>query len=393
MQVDDPALTDRTFLSVIAIPVCVAVLATASIVAALMFWSTERIDANASQREERLIALVLDQTVKAIPHDQESVTVWNEAVEKLRGPLDLEWIDGNMGSWMATYFGHDRVYVLEPAGRAIYAMVDGKPVDARDFEVIARRAQPLVDALRARMSPGAPRDVHAKVLTPGAVGMAMVAGHPAIVSIKPVVPENERISQEPGSEYLHVTIRYLDGSFLSALAQDYQLEGVRFSLGDDQAGSEAVHQLRDSEGRGMGTIMWQPHRPGHVVLVETAPLMAAALLAILALVTVLIQRLRRKSHALQESRARAQHLAFHDTLTGLPNRALFERRLDHALVAVREGCVRTALLYLDLDRFKQVNDTLGHPAGDHLIRQVGQRLRALVPRATPWLASAGTSSR
>ena len=74
-----------------------------------------------------------------------------------------------------------------------------------------------------------------------------------------------------------------------------------------------------------------------------------------------------------------RHLAFHDPLTGLPNRALFEDRLSQALKRSRgrsEGSGDLAVLFLDLDRFKVVNDTLGHSAGDGLLADVSGRLRA-----------------
>jgi diguanylate cyclase (GGDEF)-like protein len=70
---------------------------------------------------------------------------------------------------------------------------------------------------------------------------------------------------------------------------------------------------------------------------------------------------------------RIQHLAHHDALTGLPNRVLFRQELEHALAYVRRGGL-LALHCLDLDQFKAVNDTLGHPIGDLLLREVAQRL-------------------
>lgn len=80
----------------------------------------------------------------------------------------------------------------------------------------------------------------------------------------------------------------------------------------------------------------------------------------------------------QQAAERIQHLAQHDSLTGLPNRLLFNDRLGQAIILAKRDSLRFALLYLDLDKFKPVNDTLGHNAGDELLRSVAARIRRQV---------------
>jgi diguanylate cyclase (GGDEF)-like protein/PAS domain S-box-containing protein len=76
-----------------------------------------------------------------------------------------------------------------------------------------------------------------------------------------------------------------------------------------------------------------------------------------------------------QAEERIQRVAHHDSLTGLPNRLLFNDRLTHAISLAKRDARQFALLYLDLDKFKQVNDNLGHAAGDELLQAVAARIR------------------
>lgn len=80
--------------------------------------------------------------------------------------------------------------------------------------------------------------------------------------------------------------------------------------------------------------------------------------------------------SLRENEARLNHLAYHDALTGLPNRLLFQDRFRHAIVKAHRSRKQVAILFMDLDQFKRVNDSFGHDVGDQLLRAVADRLRA-----------------
>jgi diguanylate cyclase (GGDEF)-like protein/PAS domain S-box-containing protein len=90
----------------------------------------------------------------------------------------------------------------------------------------------------------------------------------------------------------------------------------------------------------------------------------------------------------KEAELRMQHMAYHDSLTGLPNRAMFEEHLELALARARRDDLAVAVLFLDLDDFKPINDMHGHDTGDAVLRQVGTRLAAAV-RDTDLVARQG----
>src|SRR6202020_543039 len=92
----------------------------------------------------------------------------------------------------------------------------------------------------------------------------------------------------------------------------------------------------------------------------------------------LLQGRLRESEAKVGHAQRIEYLAYHDGLTGLPNRSMFSKLLSQRISEARRYNRQLAVAFLDLDRFKQINDTLGHEAGDQLLQEVAARLQKCV---------------
>jgi diguanylate cyclase (GGDEF)-like protein len=116
-----------------------------------------------------------------------------------------------------------------------------------------------------------------------------------------------------------------------------------------------------------------------------ALVIASLTLGMLAITTILLvydahleSNVRRYNEMLEHANAQLQHAATHDALTGLPNRVLLADRLRQAIARASRNQMRFAVLVVDLDRFKAINDSLGHIAGDELLQEVASRLSGLL---------------
>ncbi|MES0019665.1 EAL domain-containing protein [Mesorhizobium sp. M0036] len=342
-----------------------------AIVVGFGLYATMQADRVSLERQKVFLANGLQDQIAAAKREQESVAVWDDSVINAKAG-NQTWMAENLSVWMSSYYGHNRVYVLDDANRPVHAMREGKVVSPAVFGEDEPALRPTIARLRQMMSKDASQ-AGAKFVADDLVSLG---GQPAILSVMPLVPSSDRVTQAPGSEYLHVSIEFVNDAVIGKIAQKYLLAGAHLLPMAQPLGSAAI-PLIDKQGVILGYIAWDQERPGLTLVGKASPALALAALVAASVLAFLLRRLRRASSALQTSQAQAQYLAFHDTLTGLPNRALFEDRLRRALLTSGNES-KVALLYLDLDRFKHVNDTLGHPAGDELVRQTAARLQHTV---------------
>lgn len=341
---------------------------------AMAYLAATESDEIGRERLHQVVEYALGKSIEKVPYDQESVAIWDDAVKNVKN-FDSKWVDINLGVWMYDYFKHDRIYVVNDESQVLYAMADGRQATVSRRVPMGMIAD-LISKMRQQIRDGAlDRYDNGQDRVPRAVDLGFVERRPAIVSVMPIVSDTGEVPQPRSTEGLIVSVRFLDSSFLPDIAAANLLRGVRYSSVDDAAADEQSFPFKTSAGSAIGYFIWKPDLTGHAIFTRLSPIFASGSLAIGITVVFLIGRLRGTYKELIASDAHSQHLAYHDALTGLPNRAFFERKLAR-VSADHEP--HFALMFLDLDRFKEVNDTFGHAVGDGLIREVSARLQALI---------------
>jgi diguanylate cyclase (GGDEF)-like protein len=371
------------------LPIIIAILVTTGSVAGFVTWSVGRADDHALARQTRLLEQALADQIAAVPFGQEELAVWDEAVTAV-AERDVDWLNENIGATAFNVYGQSRIYLLDANGKPIYAMRDGGQVPSKAVEPVRETITPLIEQLHS-LDNLAAIDAYNNFIgeaPPAAVDVALIEDRPAIVSVMPMLLNVSTDFAPVGEEPVFVAVVPLDDAMAGDLETQYLFEDARFDTTPEVTGAQAAFAVRNTAGQPIAWFKWQPDRPGARILSDTMPALLGALLVTGAIIIVLMRNLRRASTQLQAERADAQHRAMHDPLTGLGNRALFRDRLDTALRNMPRGEPRLALLALDLDRFKQVNDTLGHEAGDELLRQASSRITGML-RPSDTLARLG----
>ncbi len=275
-------------------------------------------------------------------------------------------------------FGFDRAFIVDRSGELI------KQADSQ-VEQRYRWVKPLLQPLFAKLrTPSATTFENTSAAAAQPAGRAVaelmrLEGHPTVVGISaladpPMAVSDGQGTSSRGVRYL-IVVRFLDGAILDNLSREQGLNGARFARAADAEGSEVAFQINASLNKEpIGFIVWTPDLPGSRVVGRLVPALSAAAIVLAVLFGALLVRLRISLSELRTSEHQARHLALHDVLTGLPNRGLFATRLDQCLLQDGTAGRRAAVALIDLDRFKAVNDTFGHAAGDELIRMAGDRM-------------------
>ena len=351
-----------------------AVVAIVCLVAAVLT-SARRVDEASFDHERQLIQQAIADRGARILREVESVAATPDATQAIRRDDDPQWVERHIGKWLEDFFDHDVVLVVGGSDRLQYARFRASG-DAGAAE-LAKELAASFGFLRGRRPPsGSVRPIVAPDAVEtgrSAVLIQHLPNGPAIVAAVAVGSDSDLASGNASAPIV-ASVKYIDDDMLREIGNRLQLPSLH-AIGDAAPALDKVAAtIADAKGRTIARFAWQPVRPGGQIVGYLLPFIALAIGGFAVLVGLMVRHMRRTEHAIAAGETQLRHLALHDPVCGLPNRIYFGERLETVIDGVRHGGPSAAVFYIDLDHFKDVNDTLGHHIGDELILKVTERL-------------------
>jgi diguanylate cyclase (GGDEF)-like protein len=358
---------DRARLSVVVpIGVIVAVAILCIIVAVLS--SAQRADEISLESERQMFARAIRNHSARVLREVESIASSDDAVANLRQHYDPTWAQKRLGIWLDTYFDHDAVFLIDPFGDITYGHSRWRRPDDTWY---ALAKTDLLPVLRTLHNASSFSERHRNVRVENFMGRPAIIA--AVVVGQGPVQATDQTGTAEGTPVV-MSVRVIDQDVLSDIASHLRIKNLR-RINDTQApAGDFVFSLNDADGVTLAHFAWTPSQPGAEIVNNVLPFLATALAGFTLLGAFVLRYMRRTAAAIIAGETRLHHLAMHDPLSGLPNRTYFSERLEAIIADVKYGGPPAVLLYIDLDHFKEVNDTLGHHVGDELIRNVTLRL-------------------
>lgn len=379
-----------------------AAVATLILLSAVMLYAFIRsaavADALDRSDKQKLAAHYLDQSTSTVINQQKAQVTWDEGFVAAGLTLDTDWADQNLGGYLWNEFALDHNFLVTPDGELLRGWTRGKQAPLAKFDPLKGKIKRIMATLpsnrhvlgtAASLKPLDdtvwPVDETGRPLSRWYGEQIEFDGKPALLTVLSLLPDASHNLLTRSPNHL-VSVRYIDARFLNEMSDALLLKQLHFRR--EPSSNDALNNIPvvPNEGSHAGYLVWNAGRPGDTIFEATLPLLVVVVLYCLVLLVVgaiALRRLLAASRELAVREAQAKHVSMHDHMSNLPNRAHFQRRLSEQLESITDVPDDRVVLvaFIDLDRFKDVNDTLGHKAGDDLIKVVAKRLRRGLPES------------
>lgn len=354
----------------------------------LMHWSARISDASAKQSQTQLLSGALQLVTNDMAKAQSDIVAWDAAVHFVNPDnFNHGWVFHNMTHWLYQNHGFTKSVIIDRdfSSRAVYAHdqdIDWLTEDAlaQLMPAIAKARARYITAYRKLQSglysfEPAQLDARYSIFETGIIALN---GSPYLFSAAAITREVQSVTQVRQPPSVLVSLTPFNGDKLGEIADLARIDGFVLGKARSEKGNIGQFQLRAPTGEPVGVVAWEVARPGTEMLTRINPFLILAAFTIAVVVIVVVAFTWHMTRRLARSEAAAVHTARHDALSGLPNRSHFHSLLSDMLEAGQECGTNTAVIYIDLDHFKDINDTLGHSAGDMVIIAVARRLKRVL---------------
>ena len=293
---------------------------------------------------------------------------WDDAAANVYAADGMAWTVSNYGEMSVNSSLFDMAIVIDDAKKSIIAYRDGKPMEEPLADFFAPSLWKLLDTVKA----AGPAD------RPQAVSFVRTKRGIAAAGVALVRQKSGALDVPAGQHRYLIFARHLDDDRVSALGQTYVIGGLRLAPPTFEA--EYLVPIVDPMGATLGKLVWTSRAPGNIAYAQVRPMVieALGLVGLFFVVLLAIGWLAGRRLKAEENSAREE--ALRDRLSGLSNRDGLGLAVDRFVAEARQSKRNVLLLYLDLDGFKEVNDSYGHGTGDQLIRAVAAGLKVLIPQ-------------
>jgi diguanylate cyclase (GGDEF)-like protein len=363
-----------------ALPIGILVVVAVICIVVAVLSSAQRADEIELTQERQQFASALADRGRRVLHELENITASDDVILHLHDAFDPAWIHHRVGLRLSTFFEHEHVFVVDGSDRLTYALQGNASADPSAFDPARGDFVRVVDLLRARVLPDGGEIFLEPAVDPvtglghprRAQRLQMFMNRPAMVAgVVATLPDAAAASK--AAPPLVLAVKFMDGALLSEIGQRFDLPNLR-KIADEAVGQDDhVFVVANDRGRSI-RFAWTPNRPGSLIVGTVVPFIAIAIAGFALLAGLALRYIRRTAATIAEGEDRLRHLALHDPLSGLPNRTFFGERLAAVMAEAGRDHSLAAVLAIDLDHFKDINDTLGHHVGDGLIRAVAQRV-------------------
>ncbi|MET3891662.1 diguanylate cyclase (GGDEF)-like protein [Bosea sp. OAE506] len=352
---------------------CAFVMVMAAAVAVVMAITADANRLEAERQRDRIDAAIESQ-IRLRELRFQSLAAAGDLQNSFNGADPLTALQTTLGRLGSRFLEFDGAYVVSASGR-VFAGIEGEGISGQTGYDGLKHFSPSL--------PGGPGGPPLNRLPDTRGGPSMTSWSMTHDGFDTISVMTIEVPARPGSlaqllgPLQIVGYRRVTSTMLNDLSQRYRVSDIRIAR-DMPADPLARRAIPAPDGSVRAWLSWTPDRPGDAMLRQFVWALAGVGVLFGGIFAFVVHRLRAAAHQIAIRESQIQRLAGQDELSLLPNRRTFDLRLDQELAHLSRSGKGLAVMLIDLDRFKAVNDTYGHTAGDELIRQVAQRLMRLV---------------